>query len=68
MSVVEFESGMLARSKAGHDKGHVYVILKTAEPAKETINARIQIKTNIALPFFFTLLIKYSLQTSCRQA
>ncbi len=31
MSVVEFESGMLARSKAGHDKGHVYVILKTDE-------------------------------------
>ena len=23
-----FEVGMLARSKAGHDKGHVYVIMK----------------------------------------
>ncbi len=26
-----FESGMLARSKAGHDKGCVYVILQTDE-------------------------------------
>lgn len=26
-----FEIGMLARSKAGHDKGHVYVILQTDE-------------------------------------
>ena len=23
-----FEVGMLARSKAGHDKGHVYIIMK----------------------------------------
>ena len=23
-----YEAGMLAKSKAGHDKGHVYVILK----------------------------------------
>ena len=28
MSMERFECGMLARSKAGHDKGHVYVILK----------------------------------------
>ena len=26
-----YEVGMLARSKAGHDKGHVYVILKIDE-------------------------------------
>lgn len=26
-----YEKGMLARSKAGHDKGHVYVILNTDE-------------------------------------
>lgn len=26
MSIETFEIGMLARSKAGHDKGHVYVI------------------------------------------
>ena len=26
-----YEVGMLARSKAGHDKGHVYVILKADE-------------------------------------
>ena len=26
-----FEIGMLARSKAGHDKDHVYVILQTDE-------------------------------------
>ena len=25
------EVGMLARSKAGHDKGHVYVIIKEEE-------------------------------------
>ena len=24
----KYEVGMLARSKAGHDKGHVYVIMK----------------------------------------
>ena len=24
-----FEIGMLARSKAGHDKGHVYIIVET---------------------------------------
>ena len=26
-----YEVGMLARSKAGHDKGHVYVIMKEEE-------------------------------------
>lgn len=26
-----YEVGMLAKSKAGHDKGHIYVILKTDE-------------------------------------
>ena len=26
-----YETGMLARSKAGHDKGHVYVIFDTDE-------------------------------------
>lgn len=27
----QLEKGMLARSKAGHDKGHVYVIFQTDE-------------------------------------
>ena len=32
MNVANFEVGMLAKSKAGHDKGHVYVICKVEEP------------------------------------
>ena len=31
MSMERFECGMLAKSKAGHDKGHVYVILNADE-------------------------------------
>ncbi len=27
----KYEVGMLARSKAGHDKGHVYVIHQTSD-------------------------------------
>ena len=42
MSVVEFETGMLARSKAGHDKGHVYVIWKTDDTYVYLIDGNIR--------------------------
>lgn len=31
MSVDRIEKGMLAKSKAGHDKGHIYMIYETDE-------------------------------------
>ncbi|MBQ8803256.1 MAG: RNA-binding protein [Tyzzerella sp.] len=36
------EAGMLARSKAGHDKGHVYVILSTDETYVYLIDGQIR--------------------------
>ena len=33
-----YEAGILARSKAGHDKGHVYIIMK--ERPRENIRER----------------------------
>ena len=42
MSIVEFEIGMLAKSKAGHDKGHVYVILKVDETYVYLVDGKIR--------------------------
>ena len=42
MSMDRFEIGMLARSKAGHDKGHVYVILKVDETYVYLVDGKIR--------------------------
>lgn len=42
MSIENFEIGMLARSKAGHDKGHIYVIYKIDEAYVYLIDGRIR--------------------------
>ena len=42
MSMDRFEVGMLARSKAGHDKGHVYVILKVDETYVYLVDGKIR--------------------------
>ena len=42
MSIENFEIGMLARSKAGHDKGHIYVIYKVEEAYVYLIDGRIR--------------------------
>ena len=42
MSMDRFEIGMLAKSKAGHDKGHVYVILKTDETYVYLVDGKIR--------------------------
>lgn len=42
MSVDKFEIGMLARSKAGHDKGRVYVIYGTDETYVYLIDGKIR--------------------------
>ena len=42
MSMDRFEIGMLAKSKAGHDKGHVYVILKADETYVYLVDGKIR--------------------------
>ena len=42
MSMDRYEIGMLARSKAGHDKGHVYVIYRTDETYVYLIDGNIR--------------------------
>lgn len=42
MSVDKYEIGMLAKSKAGHDKGHVYVIYGTDEAYVYLIDGKIR--------------------------
>ena len=42
MSMDRFEVGMLAKSKAGHDKGHVYVILKADETYVYLVDGKIR--------------------------
>lgn len=42
MNIERIESGMLARSKAGHDKGHIYVILKADETYVYLIDGKIR--------------------------
>lgn len=42
MSIENFEIGMLAKSKAGHDKGHIYVIYKTDDAYVYLIDGRIR--------------------------
>ena len=42
MNVERFETGMLAKSKAGHDKGRVYVILKTDETYVYLVDGKIR--------------------------
>ena len=41
-----YEVGMLARSKAGHDKGHVYVILKVDEAYVYLVDGSIRTMKN----------------------
>ena len=42
MSMERFEIGMLAKSKAGHDKGHVYVILEVDEAYVYLVDGKIR--------------------------
>ncbi len=42
MSMDRFEIGMLARSKAGHDKGHVYIIVETDETCVYLVDGKIR--------------------------
>ncbi len=42
MSIENLEIGMLAKSKAGHDKGHIYVIYKIEEAYVYLIDGRIR--------------------------
>ena len=42
MNVANFEVGMLAKSKAGHDKGHIYVIYKIEEAYVYLIDGNIR--------------------------
>ena len=46
MSIEEFEIGMLAKSKAGHDKGHIYVIYKIEEAYVYLIDGHIRTMDN----------------------
>jgi len=43
MNIERFETGMLAKSIAGHDKGRVYVILKTDETYVYLVDGRIRL-------------------------
>lgn len=42
MSMERFEIGMLARSKAGHDKGHVYIIVETDATSVYLVDGKIR--------------------------
>ena len=42
----KYEAGMLAKSKAGHDKGHVYVILKMDEAYVYLVDGSIRTMEN----------------------
>lgn len=42
MSMERFEIGMLARSKAGHDKGHVYIIVETDATCVYLVDGKIR--------------------------
>ena len=46
MSIENFEIGMLARSKAGHDKGHVYVIYEVDETYVYLVDGKIRTLSN----------------------
>ena len=42
MSMERFEIGMLAKSKAGHDKGHVYIIVETDATCVYLVDGKIR--------------------------
>ena len=42
MSMERFEIGMLAKSKAGHDKGHVYIIVETDSTCVYLVDGKIR--------------------------
>ena len=42
MSMERFEIGMIARSKAGHDKGHVYIIVETDATSVYLVDGKIR--------------------------
>jgi len=46
MSIDRIEKGMLAKSKAGHDKGQVYVIYEADETYVYLVDGRIRSITN----------------------
>ena len=46
MSIDRIERGMLAKSKAGHDKGHVYVIYETDDTYVYLVDGRIRMIEN----------------------
>ena len=46
MSIDRIEKGMLAKSKAGHDKGHVYVIYETDETYVYLVDGKIRTVQN----------------------
>ena len=46
MSVDRIEKGMLAKSKAGHDKGHVYVIYELDETYVYLVDGKLRMIEN----------------------
>ena len=46
MSIDRIKKGMLAKSKAGHDKGHVYVIYETDDTYVYLVDGRIRMIEN----------------------